>query len=37
VALEQKIKKTSVVSGVCDGFVVTTLIEQYGRQGGFAG
>ncbi len=34
-ALGKKIKKTSVVSGVCDGFIGNRMIEQYGRQGGF--
>lgn len=31
----KKIKKTAVVSGVCDGFIGNRMIEQYGRQGGF--
>jgi len=34
-AIGKKIKKTSVVSGVCDGFIGNRMIEQYGRQGGF--
>ena len=34
-ALGKKIRKTSVVSGVCDGFIGNRMIEQYGRQGGF--
>ena len=31
----KKIKKTAVVSGVCDGFIGNRMVEQYGRQGGF--
>lgn len=31
----KKIKKTAVISGVCDGFIGNRMIEQYGRQGGF--
>jgi 3-hydroxyacyl-CoA dehydrogenase len=34
-AVGKKIKKTAVVSGVCDGFIGNRMIEQYGRQGGF--
>ena len=34
-AAAKKIKKTAVVSGVCDGFIGNRMIEQYGRQGGF--
>ncbi len=34
-ALGKKIKKTAVVSGVCDGFIGNRMIEQYGRQAGF--
>jgi 3-hydroxyacyl-CoA dehydrogenase len=34
-ALAKKIKKTAVVSGVCDGFIGNRMIEQYGRQAGF--
>lgn len=34
-AVAKKIKKTAVVSGVCDGFIGNRMIEQYGRQGGF--
>jgi len=34
-ALAKKIKKTAVVSGVCDGFIGNRMIEQYARQGGF--
>ena len=33
-AVAKKIKKTAVVSGVCDGFIGNRMIEQYGRQGG---
>ena len=31
----KKIRKTAVLSGVCDGFIGNRMIEQYGRQGGF--
>jgi 3-hydroxyacyl-CoA dehydrogenase len=31
----QKLKKTGVVSGVCDGFIGNRMIEQYSRQAGF--
>jgi len=31
----KKIKKTTVVSGVCDGFIGNRMIEQYSRQAGF--
>ena len=34
-ALGKRIKKTSVVSGVCDGFIGNRMIEQYSRQAGF--
>ena len=34
-SIAKKIKKTAVVSGVCDGFIGNRMIEQYGRQGGF--
>ncbi|MDD4942961.1 MAG: 3-hydroxyacyl-CoA dehydrogenase NAD-binding domain-containing protein [Rhodoferax sp.] len=34
-ALAKRIKKTAVVSGVCDGFIGNRMIEQYGRQAGF--
>lgn len=34
-ALAKKIKKTGVVSGVCDGFIGNRMIEQYSRQAGF--
>jgi 3-hydroxyacyl-CoA dehydrogenase len=34
-SLAKKIRKTAVVSGVCDGFIGNRMIEQYGRQGGF--
>ena len=34
-ALAKKIKKTGVVSGVCDGFIGNRMIEQYIRQAGF--
>ena len=33
--IAKSIKKTAVVSGVCDGFIGNRMIEQYGRQGGF--
>ena len=31
----KKIKKTAVVSGVCDGFIGNRMIDQYFRQAGF--
>jgi 3-hydroxyacyl-CoA dehydrogenase len=34
-ALSKKIKKTGVVSGVCDGFIGNRMVEQYIRQAGF--
>ena len=34
-ALSKKLKKTGVVSGVCDGFIGNRMIEQYSRQAGF--
>ena len=34
-AIAKKIKKTAVVSGVCDGFIGNRMIEQYSRQAGF--
>jgi 3-hydroxyacyl-CoA dehydrogenase len=34
-ALAKRIRKTAVVSGVCDGFIGNRMIEQYGRQAGF--
>ncbi|TSE20471.1 Fatty acid oxidation complex subunit alpha [Tepidimonas alkaliphilus] len=34
-ALGKSIKKTCVVSGVCDGFIGNRMIEQYSRQAGF--
>ena len=34
-ALGKQIKKTAVVSGVCDGFIGNRMIEQYSRQAGF--
>ncbi|MBL8348588.1 MAG: enoyl-CoA hydratase/isomerase family protein [Rubrivivax sp.] len=34
-SLGKKIKKTAVVSGVCDGFIGNRMIEQYSRQAGF--
>jgi 3-hydroxyacyl-CoA dehydrogenase len=34
-ALSKKIRKTGVVSGVCDGFIGNRMIEQYSRQAGF--
>src|SRR6266849_2523117 len=33
--LAKKLKKTAVVSGVCDGFIGNRMIEQYSRQAGF--
>ena len=33
--LGKKIKKTAVVSGVCDGFIGNRMLEQYTRQAGF--
>jgi 3-hydroxyacyl-CoA dehydrogenase len=34
-ALSKKLKKTGVVSGVCDGFIGNRMIEQYLRQAGY--
>ncbi len=34
-ACAKKIRKTAVVSGVCDGFIGNRMIEQYIRQAGF--
>jgi len=34
-ALAKTIRKTAVVSGVCDGFIGNRMIEQYSRQAGF--
>jgi 3-hydroxyacyl-CoA dehydrogenase len=34
-ALAKPIKKTAVVSGVCDGFIGNRMIEQYSRQAGY--
>ncbi len=34
-SVAKKIKKTAVVSGVCDGFIGNRMVEQYVRQGGF--
>ena len=34
-SLAKKLKKTGVVSGVCDGFIGNRMIEQYSRQAGF--
>ncbi|HPN78150.1 3-hydroxyacyl-CoA dehydrogenase NAD-binding domain-containing protein [Dokdonella sp.] len=34
-AIARTIRKTAVVSGVCDGFIGNRMIEQYGRQAGF--
>jgi len=34
-SFSKKIRKTAVVSGVCDGFIGNRMIEQYGRQAGF--
>lgn len=31
----KKIRKTAVVSGVCDGFIGNRMIEQYSRQAGY--
>jgi 3-hydroxyacyl-CoA dehydrogenase len=33
--LSKRIRKTGVVSGVCDGFIGNRMIEQYVRQAGF--
>ncbi len=33
--LSKKLKKTGVVSGVCDGFIGNRMVEQYIRQAGF--
>ena len=33
--LAKKIRKTAVVSGVCDGFIGNRMIEHYGRIAGF--
>jgi 3-hydroxyacyl-CoA dehydrogenase len=33
--LGKKIRKTCVVSGVCDGFIGNRMIEEYSRQAGF--
>jgi len=33
--IAKKIKKTAVVSGVCDGFIGNRMIAQYTRQAGF--
>ncbi|HET7865754.1 MAG TPA: 3-hydroxyacyl-CoA dehydrogenase NAD-binding domain-containing protein, partial [Burkholderiaceae bacterium] len=33
--LAKKIRKTAVVSGVCDGFIGNRMLEHYGRQAGF--
>ncbi|HOM12462.1 MAG TPA: 3-hydroxyacyl-CoA dehydrogenase NAD-binding domain-containing protein [Rubrivivax sp.] len=34
-AVAKRIKKTAVVSGVCDGFIGNRMVEQYIRQAGF--
>ncbi|TXL67103.1 3-hydroxyacyl-CoA dehydrogenase NAD-binding domain-containing protein [Zeimonas arvi] len=34
-ALSKTIRKTGVVSGVCDGFIGNRMIEQYSRQAGY--
>jgi 3-hydroxyacyl-CoA dehydrogenase len=34
-AVAKKIRKTAVVSGVCDGFIGNRMIEQYSRQAGY--
>jgi 3-hydroxyacyl-CoA dehydrogenase len=36
-ALSKKLKKTGVVSGVCDGFIGNRMLEQYLRQAGAGG
>lgn len=33
--MAKTIKKTAVVSGVCDGFIGNRMVEQYSRQAGF--
>ncbi len=33
--IAKKIKKTAVVSGVCDGFIGNRMIERYSQQAGF--
>ncbi|MEP7157725.1 MAG: 3-hydroxyacyl-CoA dehydrogenase NAD-binding domain-containing protein, partial [Betaproteobacteria bacterium] len=35
IQIAKKIKKTAVVSGVCDGFIGNRMIEQYSRQAMF--
>jgi 3-hydroxyacyl-CoA dehydrogenase len=34
-AIAKKIRKTAVMSGVCDGFIGNRMLAQYGRQAGF--
>jgi len=34
-SLGKTIRKTAIVSGVCDGFIGNRMIEQYSRQAGF--
>ena len=34
-AMAKAIRKTAVVSGVCDGFIGNRMLEQYSRQAGF--
>ncbi|ADU99319.1 3-hydroxyacyl-CoA dehydrogenase [Alicycliphilus denitrificans] len=34
-AIAKKIRKTAVVSGVCDGFIGNRMIERYSQQAGF--
>ncbi len=34
-SIAKKIRKTAVVSRVCDGFIGNRMIDQYGRQSGF--
>ncbi|HEU0203000.1 MAG TPA: 3-hydroxyacyl-CoA dehydrogenase NAD-binding domain-containing protein [Burkholderiaceae bacterium] len=34
-ALGKTLRKTAVVSGVCDGFIGNRMLEQYSRQSGF--
>ncbi|MET0509816.1 MAG: 3-hydroxyacyl-CoA dehydrogenase NAD-binding domain-containing protein, partial [Burkholderiaceae bacterium] len=33
--LAKKIRKTGVISGVCDGFIGNRMLEQYSRQAGY--
>ncbi len=34
-AVAKKIRKTAVLSGVCDGFIGNRMIERYSQQAGF--